>query len=592
MDFKRILAAIISAAMLGTAVFAHTPLFPENHESDSESTENTNPTEDQQTPTDTDIAEDSENSQNSSQNSFIDPFYNPKDHYYKLFSSILDLYLDKHLYESNKEQVLDEMIRLLLDDNPMYFKYYINTMLSTLDPYSAYHEASSHFLTPETAQNGFGFMIADNPNGKGCIIDTVLEGSAAKEAGLIKGDRFVSVAGYNVENLPLEVTMTILQRPYHFILSKNENGGYDDYNPECEVTIDRNGVQMTVMLKKGEMIVEQISSRIIENEGGDVGYIQLSSFLGSDMPEKFESIVKEFAESGIKNLTIDLRDNGGGSLEYALAMSEIFLDDGELICYYNEKGLEQPHPVYSTTPKISFDSITVLVNENTASAAELTASILQSHSVAKVVGTKTVGKSIGQTVYMLTNGDYITITTYEILDFNKNSYNTIGIIPDLEIENVELFYALPSLPVFNHQNYVEIKKGEFSEPALALEKRLAIMGYLYEEDADGIFDDTTSNALKVLQRLEGIECTGEVTHKTVTKITDIINGFKTHTYYEDSQLDVALIVHRSFSQGKRLVAEKQKLAEDNKKLIDEREKAILEELDKTEAAEEAAAKAS
>ncbi len=588
MDFKRILAAIISAAMLSTAVLAHTPLFPENHEANSESTDNSNPVEDEQTPQDADSAEDTENSQNS----FVDPFYNPKDHYYKLFSSILDLYLDKHLYDATKEQILDEMIRLLLEDNPMYFKYYINTMLSTLDPYSSYYEASSKFLDPETAQKGFGFMIAENPDGKGSIIEKVLEGSAAKEAGLLAGDKFISVAGYNVKNLPLDVTMTILQHPYHFILGKNEKGGYDDYNPECEITIERNGVQMTVMLKKGEMIVEQISSRVIENEGGDVGYIQLSSFLGSDMPEKFESTVKEFADSGIKKLTIDLRDNGGGSLEYALAMSEVFLDEGELICYYNDKTLNEPHPIYSTTPKINFDSITVLVNENTASAAELTASILQSHSVAKVVGTKTVGKSIGQTVYMLTNGDYITITTYEILDLNKSSYNGIGIIPDLEIENVELFYSLPSLPIFNHQNYVEIKKGEYSESALALEKRLVIMGYLYEEDADGIFDDTTSNSLRVLQKLENIECKGDVTYDTVTKITGIINGFKTHTYYEDSQLDVALIVHRSFSQGKRLVSEKEKLAEDNKKLIEEREKAILEELDRIEAAEEAAKKAS
>ncbi len=588
MDFKRILAAIISAAMLGTAVFAHTPLFPEDNIPESESAENSVPAEDEQTPTD----EDSENTQSGSQNSFVDQFYNPKDHYYRLFNQILELYIDRHLYESTKEQVLDEMIRQLLEDNPMYFKYYINTMLSTLDPYSAYYEASSHFLTPETAQSGFGFMIAENQNGKGSIIDTVLEGSAAKEAGLLAGDKFISVAGYNVENLPLDVTMTILQRPYIFLLDKNEKGGYTDYNPECEITIERNGVQMTVMLKKGEMVVEQISSRIIENEGGDVGYVQLSSFLGNDTPEKFESTVKEFADSGIKRLTIDLRNNGGGSLEYALAIAEVFLDEGELICYYNEKDLEQPHPVYSTTPKISFDSITVLVNENTASAAELTASILQSHSVAKAIGTKTVGKSIGQTVYMLTNGDYITITTYEILDLNKSSYNGIGIIPDLEIENVELFYSLPSLPIFNHQNYVEIKNGEYSESALALEKRLAIMGYLYEEDADGIFDETTSNSLRVLQRLEGIECTGEVTYDTVTRITDIINSFKTHTYYEDSQLDVALIVHRSFSQGKRLVSEKKKLAEDNKKLIEEREKAILEELEKIEAAEEAAKKAS
>jgi carboxyl-terminal processing protease len=476
----------------------------------------------------------------------------------------------------------------MLEENPMYYKYLINTMLSTLDPYSAYHEQSTHFLDPENAQTGFGFTVASNPDGKGAIVNKVLPGTNADEAGIRDGDKFLSIAGYNVENLPLEVAMSILRNPHHFILGRNEKGGYDSYNPECEIVLERKGVHYTVKLTKGPMQLDQISSSIIENEGGPVGYIQLSSFLGTDLTQKFNQAVKGFADSGIKRLTIDLRNNSGGSLDYALQMAEILLDENELICYYNDRNQEEPKPIYSTTPKIAFDSVTVLVNERTASAAELMASILQTRNVAKIIGKKTVGKGIGQTVYGLTNGDYITITTYEILDSNLYNYNGKGIIPDLTIDNVELYYELPKLSVFNHTNYKEIKEGIYSEPALALEQRLQIMGYLYEEDADGIFDKTTSDALRVLQRLENIEVTGNVTHSTVTKITDIINEFKEYTYFEDSQLDVALIVHRSFSQGKRLVAEKTKLAEQNAKLIEENRQRLIEEFDKAEAEKNAA----
>ena len=582
--------------MLRGSALAYTPFLPEQDDAKEETTSEQSPSENSSTSSENDEESDesTENSVSSTDesideekaetsNSYLGMLFHNKDIYYTLFKQILETYVDIHLYESTEEEVLNETIRLFLEQNPMYFKYLINTMLSTLDPYSAYHEKSSHFLDPENSQNGFGFMIAENPDGKGAIIEKVLPATSADDARMKAGDKFISIAGYNVENLPVDVAMTILRNPHHFVLGRNESGGYDSYNPECELVMERNGVQYTVKLQKGPMLLEQFSSRTIENEGGPVGYIQLSSFLGTDLPQKFTQTVKDFADGGIKRLTIDLRNNGGGSLDYALEMSEIFLEENELICYYNDRKLEEPKPVYSTTPKIAFDSITVLVNENTASAAELMASILQSRKVAKIIGTKTVGKGIGQTVYMLANGDYITITTYEILDSNLYNYNGKGIIPDLTIENVELYYELPALPIFNHTNYKDIKEGIYSEPALALEKRLQIMGYLYEEDADGIFDETTSDAIRVLQKLNNMEVTGYVTDAVVTHITEVINSFKEYTYFEDSQLDVALIVHRSFSQGKRLIAEKAKLAETNAKLIEENKQRLIEEFEKAQA---------
>jgi len=578
--------------MLTGSTLAYTPFLPEQTNGKEETTSNetadnkdvggegaeNNAESTEKTPTEDD---------SNANSGYLGMFFNNKDVYYTLFKQILKTYVDTHLYESTEEEVLDETIRIFLDQNPMYFKYLVNTMLSTLDPYSGYHEKSSHFLDPENAQSGFGFMIAENPDGKGAIIEKVLPATSAEEAGLKDGDRFISIAGYNVENLPVDVAMTILRNPHHFILGRNEKGGYESYNPECELVMERKGVRYTTKLKKGPMVLEQLSSRTIENEGGPVGYIQISSFLGTDLTQKFTQTVKDFADSGIKRLTIDLRDNGGGSLDCALEMAEIFLEENEIICYYNDRNLEEPKPVYSTNPKIAFDSITVLVNENTASAAELMASILQSRNIARIIGTKTVGKGIGQTVYMLSNGDYITITTYEILDSNLYNYNGKGIIPDLVIENVELYYELPALPIFNHTNYKEIKEGAYSEPALALEKRLQIMGYLYEEDADGIFDRTTSDSLRVLQKLNNMEVTGYVTDAVVTYITETINSFKEYTYFEDSQLDVALIVHRSFSQGKRLIAEKTKLAEKNEKLVEENKQRLIEEFDKAQAEKDA-----
>ncbi len=495
-------------------------------------------------------------------------------YYYMLFSQILDLYVSEHLYEFTEEQVKDAMIEKILTENPSMFKYLINQMLSTMDPYSSYHEKSSNFLNVDNASTGYGIMIEDR--GDGVYVKEVLDDSQALEAGIMKDDKIISVAGYQVDGLPEKSVMNILKTPYIFLSSKNENGRYDDYNPPSEIVVLRGEDKLSFTLTRGTMTQNQINYTLLDD--GKTAYVAIASFLGTDTDKKFTELMYSLSENGTQNLTLDLRDNGGGSLEYALTMAEVFVENGDILCYHNDKSLEKPEPIYSSTPKAEFKSVTILVNENTASAAELFTNILKTHDVGKVVGTQTYGKSIGQSVYTLRNGDYITITTYEILDKNLESYNGYGIKPDIEIENVEICYILPPLESFNHENYVDIKNDVYSDATLALEQRLDVIGLLYEKDVDGIFDIKTGEALRIFQKLGQIEATGFVTFETVTKMTDVINGFKLDSYFEDSQYDVAMIIHRSFSQGKRLAKEKLKLAEENRALIEQRADAYEEQL--------------
>lgn len=501
-----------------------------------------------------------------------------KDYYYNLFSQILDIYINNHLYSFTKQDVLETMIQNILIQDPSLFKYMVNQMLGTMDPYSSYHEKDSNFLNVDKGNKGFGITIIQKDDGP--YIKTVLEDSAAKEIGLLAGDKIISVGPYIVDNLPQSVLMNILSSHYVFLSEKDAEGKYTDKNPPCPITVNRNGEILTFTLQKDEMTVPQITSYLLDD--GKTAVVTIASFLGTDTDKLFNDLIFEYNKNGVENLTIDLRDNGGGSLEHALSMTETFLDKGEILCYYNDRKLQEPRPIYSETDKASFKSITVLVNQNTASAAELMTSILQTHGLAKVVGTVTYGKSLGQVVYTLPSSDFITITTYEILDINKQSYNGKGVIPDLVIDNVLLSYQLPKLEIFNHQNFVEIKPGVYSDVTLALEKRLNILGLLFESQVDGIFDENTQNTLKVFQKSYGLEDTGYVTYDTVTKITNLINKYKVYDYYEDSQMDVALIIHRSFSQGKRLVNEKKALAKEHAEIIAKRDALIDEYLDSLE----------
>lgn len=492
----------------------------------------------------------------------------PTDQLYDLFIKILKMYANDHLYEFTEEEALYKFIYDMIATHPEFYELMVKTLLGTMDPYSTYHEKNSGFLSLESSSAGYGITVADTENG--ILIEKVLSQSEAEKAGLMPGDILTGINGFDVKALPWYAVSVILKRPYVFFGQKIDKSKYDDYNPIIYLTVDRNGIPVTVSLKKGLMITDELTTDYKEMDGQKVAYIGVSSFVSEDLSVRFLEEIKKFKADGYTKLVIDLRDNGGGSLKLAIEMAEVFVDNGETLCYYNNKNLEEPLAVISDTEKIDFDSISILVNENTASAAELMASILRNKAGAVLVGKKTFGKAIGQSVYNLVSGAYITITTYEVLDANKESYNEIGLKPELELDNVEMLYQLPSLEVFNHVNYKEIIDGVYSEPCLALEKRLVVLGMLREEYADGIWDNYTSFSVYILQTTYFPEKgTGSLDDKTVSLITELINNCKDDTYLEDSQLECALLYHSAFDQARRLIKEKERLGEKQQKLIKE-----------------------
>lgn len=581
MKLKRIIAALLAASAVTINAFAFTPFLPEE-----QVIENQEPAAD--SGKDTAEAEKTEEKEDEgTKKPGIVTSFLPKDYRYKIFEQTLDLYVEKHLYDFTEEEVLHKFFEDFLNENPMFFESFMNYLLGTMDPYSSYHDGSSDFLNPQSESVGFGFTVKDSESG--VFINTVVPGSSADKAGIKAGDKFVSIAGIDVSGHSFGIVSSLLANPLRYIKKveeapaiENEAEGAKEEknaNPEYEVKVERSGEVLTFNLSKGPMALSQISTTIDENKIGEnstkpTAYIQVLSFLGKDTDKEFNELVKKYADDGIKHLTVDLRDNGGGSLELALSMVETFLEKDELICYYDDSTIDEPRPVYSTTDKVSFDSITVLINENTASAAELFTSILQDKGLATVVGTKSFGKSLGQEVFTLVTGDYVTITTYQMLNEKLESYDGIGIIPDLAIEEVEMCFLLPELGIFNHQNFTEIKEGEYSDVAKALEDRLEIMGLLRKDFCDGIFDEKTKTALYFLQKDRGINATGYVDYTTVSHITKIINSYKTENYLDNTQYDVAMIAHHSFSQGKRLVKEKEKMREEQAALIEERDAAL------------------
>lgn len=574
-QMKRILSAILASIIVFSSSFT---VFASNvdeiFEQISEMRDKEeNKAESESTAKDTETAE-NENS------SFINlpTFLKPSDLLYRDFNTIMDLYINNHLYDFTREELMDKFIYDLLTYHPEMYEMLISTMLGTMDPYSTYHEKGSGFLSLESDSAGYGITI-DDADDK-ITITKVSKQSEAEKAGLLPGDVIVGIFGYDTAKLPWYVISLLLKRPYVYISEKGENKQYPDYNPEILITVERNGERLDFTLKKGLVISEELSSAYVNRDDRDIAYISVASFIGETLAQDFKKEIDRFKADGYDKLVIDLRNNGGGSLQLATEMAEIFVENGETMYYYNERRLEEPLAVISDTEKTEFSSISVLVNEHTASAAELMACILRDKAGAVLVGKKTFGKAIGQTTFIMYTGDSITLTSYEVLDQNSESYNGIGLVPELMLDNVEILAVLPELKVFNHTNYKEIAYGVYSEPCLALEQRLEVLGFLGHSVVDGIWDDYTTLAIYFLQRTYFTSgYTGGLNDKTVSLITDLINECKDDTYIEDSQLDCALLYHASLDQARRLIKEKETLAKKQAKLIEENAKKLEAELE-------------
>ncbi len=543
---------------------------------DSEAAQTEPVTDNKDTSTDTDAAKEGdastqETEADSESYNKIPYFAQPTDYLYRAFNDVLNLYVKEHLYDFDRLEVLEKFAYDLVRDHPELYEMLLNTLLGTMDSYSSYHEGGSTFLSVKSPNAGFGIVV--KTGGDSIIIDKVMRSSPADVAGIQPGDRLIGVMGFDITGLGWNAVSEMMKKTYAYVGTKNDKGKYDDYNPEVTLTVERDGTPLSFTLKKDVVDRDELSYSTQKYRDIDVGYITITSFLGETLADDFKALINDIRSQGIERLIIDLRDNGGGSLDLATSMAELFTNEGDILYYLNNRSLEQPEAVISDNPqKADFRSISVLVNENTASAAELMASILRNRADAVLVGKTTFGKALGQNVFNFVSGSYITITTYEVLDANGESYNAEGLVPDLILDNVECLYEFPTdLPIFNHENYKLIQPGEYSEPCLALERRLALIGYLRDQKVDGIWDDSTALAVRVFRNRLSLEADSQtlLDDRTVTQLTNVINGLKDDTYYEDSQLDVALIYHSSLSQAKRMLPEKEALAKEQKKRIEE-----------------------
>ena len=249
---------------------------------------------------------------------------------------------------------------------------------------------------------GIGVYIVQDTEKNAIRVLAPIKGSPAETAGILAGDYIIQVDGvpYTGEQIT-EAT--------------NKMKGQEGTTVKIQVL--RGEETLDFEVERKNVRVNPIESIVYDN---NIGYIKISSF-DQGCSKEFTTKLQELKNQNIESLIIDLRNNGGGIVDEATAIADLFTDKGSTLLI--------------TKDKDGNEDITYAVNGNTASSSEILAGALKDNNVAKIVGTTTFGKGVIQELLTMKDGTGLKLTTNEYYTPNRSKINKVGIEPD---ENVEL----------------------------------------------------------------------------------------------------------------------------------------------------------
>ncbi len=314
------------------------------------------------------------------------------------------------------------------------------------DEYTEYIPASD---MDEYTQNitgnfvGIGiYMIADKDSGRVVVYYPIPE-SPAEKAGIKAGDLIVSVDG-------TEYTADDFSTIADYIKGKE--------GTTVKLVVERDGERLDFEIKREKINTNPITIELLEN---NIGYLKLPSF-DEGTAKDFEEKVKELQNKGAKSLIIDLRNNGGGIVNEATDIADMLLDKGQTIISTVDKD-EKKEITYSEKDPTFTMPLVVLANENSASASEILACSLQDNERAKIIGTKTYGKGVIQTLLSLQDGSGLKITTEEYYTPKGTTIHKVGITPNEEVnlpDTVKSIYSVTRDQDTQLQKAIEVLKQQ------------------------------------------------------------------------------------------------------------------------------------
>lgn len=320
-----------------------------------------------------------------------------KDKNIQEFLNVYSKIISSYYEDVNKTEIINSAINGMTS-------YLNDTYTSFLDE----DKANSLINDLNATYEGIGITIKDN------VIVNVIESSPAYKAGLMAKDEIIEINGKLTQDMTSEEIKDSI---------KSSSDG-------VSLKINRSGeVKEVKNIKTAVLDEPSISYNIIDST--NIGYLQISKF-SNNLGKQVDFALEQM--NNISSLIIDLRNDTGGYLEEAYSVAELFLKKGSLVYSLVDKNNKITKYKDKTNEKTDY-SIIILINQNTASAAEILTGALKDSYGAILVGKKSYGKGKVQHTYSLGSGGLIKYTSSKWLRPNGECIDTIGIEPDYNIEN-------------------------------------------------------------------------------------------------------------------------------------------------------------
>lgn len=305
-----------------------------------------------------------------------------------------------------------------IDQSAMQEGVYKGLVASLDDPYTVYYDQKEYEKIIESTKGtfqGIGVTVMANKTDNTILVVSVIDNSPAFEAQLRPGDKIIKVNGEEVYGDKLDAAVSVM---------RGKEG------TSVKVTIYRESTNETFDVDIVRRTIEDVTVKS-EMLDDNIGYLKLSGFEEVSF-NQFKKAYDELNNSGQKGMILDLRFNGGGQLSTAQDIADLLVPEGPIV-YVEEKGQEKKVSKQSDADCIKVPLV-VLVNGYSASASEVLTGAIKDYNMGKIVGTKTFGKGIVQTVLSIGDGSGIKITSAKYYTPSGVCIHDIGIEPDYVVE--------------------------------------------------------------------------------------------------------------------------------------------------------------
>jgi len=348
----------------------------------------------------------------------IDKLYEKID----LFSEVLEKIQNEYVEEINQADVMDSAI---------------NGVLQSLDPYSSYMNPKIFEESQIETSGEFGGLGIEVSMEAGVVkVIAPIDDTPAAKAGIKAGDYIVRINGEQVQGKTLMEAVNLMRGPE---------------GTSIEITVRRKSLRKAKIFKITREIIEieSVISKIVDDK---VGYLRLRAFNENSSNQLKKEISKIEKNKKLVGYIVDLRNNPGGLLSQAIAISDFFLDDGEIVSTRGRKKRENRKFFAKRGDKINGKPLIVLINGGSASASEIVAGALQDQKRAILLGETTFGKGSVQSIIPLKNKGAIRLTISKYYLPSGKSISEVGVVPDIKVEEEDEEFSI-NTTTDNQLNY-------------------------------------------------------------------------------------------------------------------------------------------